>query len=159
MRRFCMLTQFLRCLLSPSQLFENGRTMGGFGSGMDRETTLLDPLGQAARENATRPYLTIFRAGSAAVFQFPHDGTYVIGRATDAAVMVDEQQVSRRHAEVRIRGPQATLVDLDSINGTHLDGRRISGETSLAAGSVIGVGDTEMVFHWRIPRHASRIVL
>jgi len=73
--------------------------MGGFGSGMDRETTLLDPLGQAARENATRPYLTIFRAGSAAVFQFPHDGTYVIGRATDAAVMVDEQQVSRRHAE------------------------------------------------------------
>jgi DNA-binding NtrC family response regulator len=131
--------------------------MGGlFGS--DHETTMLGS-GGSNRENATRPYLTVFRAGSAAVIQFPHDGIYIIGRAADAHIVIDESAVSRRHAEIHIGGPLAMIKDCDSVNGTHLDGRRVHGEAPLAAGSVISMGDTEMVFHWRIPRAANRIVL
>lgn len=73
-------------------------------------------------------------------------GEHVLGRSTDAAVFVDDAGVSRHHARITIGDDGATLEDLDSKNGTVLNGGTIDGPTSLADGAVIVLGATALKF-------------
>jgi hypothetical protein len=70
----------------------------------------------------------------------------VLGRATDADIVLDDPGVSRRHAEVHVRDGHARVVDLGSTNGTYVDGERVRTGT-LAEGSTITMGRTRLVFH------------
>jgi pSer/pThr/pTyr-binding forkhead associated (FHA) protein len=67
----------------------------------------------------------------------------IIGRV-DAGVLLDDDEVSRYHAIVRVRDDCADITDLGSTNGTFVDGRRLSGRAALADGAVIRVGQTEL---------------
>jgi hypothetical protein len=69
----------------------------------------------------------------------------VLGRGSEADVVVDDPGVSRRHAEVRITAQGARLADLGSTNGTFVDGERIS-STDLFDGAVVTLGRTKVVF-------------
>ncbi len=69
----------------------------------------------------------------------------VIGRGSEADVVVDDPGVSRRHAELRLDDGRATLRDLGSTNGTWVDGER-TGSARLVDGSTISVGRTRIVF-------------
>jgi len=69
----------------------------------------------------------------------------VIGRSKDADVQVSDPNVSRRHAEVRQEGAAYWVVDLDSTNGTEVNGRRLK-RAKLRPGDTITVGSTEVVF-------------
>jgi hypothetical protein len=73
----------------------------------------------------------------------------VIGRSSGCDVVIDDPNVSRRHAEIRRLGDGYSLVDLDSTNGTEVNGQRV-GETSLMNGDVIGVGTTRLTFERRL---------
>jgi len=73
-------------------------------------------------------------------------GENIIGRSPDAAVFVDDSGVSRHHARIRVDMRGATLEDLESKNGTILDGRPIDQPTPLAHGSLIVVGATALRF-------------
>jgi S-DNA-T family DNA segregation ATPase FtsK/SpoIIIE len=67
----------------------------------------------------------------------------VIGRSgTD--VLLDDAECSRRHAELEIHGSRATIRDLDSTNGTFVDGKRID-KADLDAQSEFRVGDHVMM--------------
>lgn len=72
----------------------------------------------------------------------------VIGRGSDADVVLDDPGVSRRHAEVRIADGQASVHDLGSTNGTVVDGRRTDSAV-LADGSVITMGRSVVTFYSR----------
>src|SRR6187455_945252 len=48
-----------------------------------------------------------------------------MGRSRACHVMVAHASVSALHCELRVRGADVELRDLDSTNGTHLDGRRV----------------------------------
>src|SRR5690349_5321116 len=76
-------------------------------------------------------------------------GVTVIGRSSGCDVVVDDPNVSRRHAEIRRLGEGYSLVDLGSTNGTEVNGQRV-GETSLMNGDVIGVGTTRLTFERRL---------
>ena len=76
-------------------------------------------------------------------------GVTVIGRSSGCDIVVDDPNVSRRHAEVRRMGEGYSLVDLGSTNGTEVNGQRV-GETSLMNGDVIGVGTTRLTFERRL---------
>jgi hypothetical protein len=76
-------------------------------------------------------------------------GVTVIGRSSGCDVVVDDPNVSRRHAEIRRLGEGFSLVDLGSTNGTEVNGQRV-GETSLMNGDVIGVGTTRLTFERRL---------
>jgi hypothetical protein len=69
----------------------------------------------------------------------------VIGRSKDCDVQVADPNVSRRHAEVRQEGAAHWLVDLDSTNGTEVNGRRLK-RAKLRPGDTITVGSTDLVF-------------
>ena len=52
----------------------------------------------------------------------------VLGRSKDSDIQVEDANVSRRHAELRREGGSWWLADLDSTNGTELNGKRVAVE-------------------------------
>jgi len=87
-----------------------------------------------------RPYL-VFERHHTVLLQ----GSNVIGRAPDAAIQCDVAGVSRRHARIVLENGAATLEDLDSKNGTHLNNKRIT-SASLSDGDEIRLGKATLVF-------------
>ena len=69
----------------------------------------------------------------------------VIGRSKDCDIRLADPNASRRHAEVRQEGTAYWLVDLDSTNGTTVNGRRQQ-RAKLESDDRITIGSTELVF-------------
>jgi DNA-binding NtrC family response regulator len=61
---------------------------------------------------------------------------------------IPDGRVSARHARITRQGKSLHIVDLDSRNGTFVNGRRIDGPTRLADGDVVMVGRQAAVFRW-----------
>ncbi|UJA19036.1 FHA domain-containing protein [Thermoleophilia bacterium SCSIO 60948] len=73
------------------------------------------------------------------------DGDLVLGReASSVDVLIDDKGVSRRHASVMVEGATAVLRDLDSSNGTYVNGEMVDAPRRLRSGDVIQVGQTEI---------------
>lgn len=73
------------------------------------------------------------------------DAVTLIGRESRQMLITDDT-VSRRHCELIPQDSRWILKDLGSINGTYLNGSRISGQADLKLGDQIRVGRTLMVF-------------
>jgi len=69
----------------------------------------------------------------------------VIGRSKDCDVHLDDPNISRRHAELRHEESTYWLIDLDSTNGTEVNGRRQK-RAKLEHGDTLKLGSTELVF-------------
>jgi FHA domain-containing protein len=69
----------------------------------------------------------------------------VIGRSKECDVQVQDPNVSRQHAELRQEGTAYWLVDLESTNGTEVNGQREK-RAKLESGDKIMVGSTELLF-------------
>lgn len=63
----------------------------------------------------------------------------VIGRSPDCDVCIPDRRISRRHARVHWDGASFTLHDLDSANGTYLNGQRITIPEALRDGDQIEI--------------------
>jgi len=74
----------------------------------------------------------------------------VLGRSRACDVHVPDVNVSRRHAELRQEGATYWIVDLDSTNGTVLNGQAVEKER-LHDGDRITLGSTEIVFERSVP--------
>jgi hypothetical protein len=70
----------------------------------------------------------------------------VIGRGSAALVTIDDPMLSRRHIRIDLSGPQPTLEDLHSRNGTQLNERPVVGRATLQDGDRIRIGTQELVF-------------
>lgn len=73
-------------------------------------------------------------------------GENLLGRDPDAAVFIDHPSVSRRHARISIEPARAVLEDLESRNGTFLDGRPLDAPAELHHGAIIGLGPITLTF-------------
>jgi hypothetical protein len=73
----------------------------------------------------------------------------VIGRSTDADIVIAMHEVSRRHAQITPDRDGWTLTDLGSTNGVRLNGRPVGVPTRLADGDVIELGAVELIFEVR----------
>jgi len=85
--------------------------------------------------------------GDSAGRTFPVTGAVSIGRDASAGIVLDDDQVSRRHAVVTAAaagGAPASVDDLESTNGTWVNGRRIDGATTLCDGDVLTIGETTL---------------
>ena len=69
-----------------------------------------------------------------------------LGRADYNDVVVPDPSVSTSHAKLQRREGVWVLVDLDSTNGTFVDGERVKGEAPLAPGAMVRLGDVQLVF-------------
>ena len=73
------------------------------------------------------------------------DEIVTIGRLPECAVVLDDPNVSRRHAQLRREGDSVLLVDLGSTNGTKVNGVVVR-ERRLTPGDTVTVGTTTMRF-------------
>lgn len=67
-----------------------------------------------------------------------------VGRDPKNDIVLDDRRVSRRHAEIRLRLGRYTLYDLQSTNGTFVNGRRIA-EMVLSDDDRITIGGAELL--------------
>jgi len=68
-------------------------------------------------------------------------GAHEIGREPASGVRLDGQQISRRHATLRISDTQAILEDLRTVNGTFVNQQRLAAPRALADGDVVTFGN------------------
>ena len=68
-----------------------------------------------------------------------------VGRGPDNAILIDHPSVSGRHAQLQRVGDIYRLKDLDSTNGTQVNGQRVN-ETALRFGDRIRFGKIEALF-------------
>ncbi|MFC2165822.1 FHA domain-containing protein [Acidobacteriota bacterium] len=68
-----------------------------------------------------------------------------IGRSPDSSLVINDTEVSSRHAAISMTREGFLLKDLESVNGTYLNGKRIS-EGFLYLEDVITVGATKLIF-------------
>lgn len=68
-------------------------------------------------------------------------GDHTVGRLPGSAVYIQTIDVSRRHARIRIEDETATVEDLQSGNGTFVNGRRLAAVERLSDGDELAFGD------------------
>ena len=69
-----------------------------------------------------------------------------VGRAEYNDIVVPDPSVSSAHAKIQLREGIWMVVDLDSTNGTFVDGDRVSGDAPIAPGAVLRFGEISVVF-------------
>jgi hypothetical protein len=70
-------------------------------------------------------------------------GGLSIGRSKDADVQIEDRYASSIHARVFERGGRYFAEDMNSTNGTLLNGATLKGEAELIDGDAVQIGDTE----------------
>jgi pSer/pThr/pTyr-binding forkhead associated (FHA) protein len=66
----------------------------------------------------------------------------LMGRGSDAALRLDDDYVSTRHARIATNGEQWFVEDLGSTNGTYLGSQRVTTPTPIAVGTPVRLGKT-----------------
>lgn len=70
------------------------------------------------------------------------DTPILLGRGTDAAIRLDDDYVSTRHARFATNGEQWFVEDLGSTNGTYLGSQRITAPVPIGLGIQVRLGKT-----------------
>ncbi len=81
---------------------------------------------------------------------------YVIGRAPECDIVVDDREASRRHARLTCSPMTCAVEDLGSVNGTFVNGTPLTGRRLLTPGDVIIVARTELELRAAVPARPSR---
>ncbi len=104
-------------------------------------------------QEVTNPTLTIVK-GPQAGMTFTLEGDVItIGRDPSNSVFLNDMTISRHHAKINLLHDDygmATIEDLDSLNGTWVNGSIIN-KAILQDGSTIQIGTFRMIFNTRTP--------
>lgn len=77
-----------------------------------------------------------------------------VGRLPDCDLVIDDPSVSKHHARIEWDGTQATLEDLKSSNGTHLNGDQLQTKIIVRDGDTISFGDTQFCYLATLTLHS-----
>jgi len=92
-----------------------------------------------------RACLTVLTGTAAGQMFKLQTGTSLIGRAHNAEIRLTDDGVSRQHASLRYDGKSMWVSDLDSRNGTFVNGTRLTELVQLKDGDKIQVGRTTVL--------------
>jgi predicted component of type VI protein secretion system len=91
---------------------------------------------------APQSFQFVMRSGPTPGKAFVLDkGEMTIGRDTTNDIVINDAEVSRKHARILIQGGGFVLEDLGSTNGTFVDGQRLMGPHMLRPGELIMLGE------------------
>jgi hypothetical protein len=125
---------------APAPQLQSGATM------VYKPQTPIPPEGPAADVALAQEIVTLTMDG---VRREIDKQRFVLGRSKDCDIQLADPNVSRRHAELRQEGSAYWLIDLDSTNGSQVNGQRTA-RAKLESGDTITVGSTELVFERRL---------
>ena len=84
----------------------------------------------------------IMRSGPTPGAAFTLEGDQItVGRDSTNEIVINDAEVSRRHARLTFQGGKYVLEDLGSTNGTFVNGQRLAGPRVLKAGEVVSFGE------------------
>ncbi len=93
---------------------------------------------------AAPPRLMIVAPSHVAGTSYELVGETTIGRAGGCAVVIDDARVSKLHARVFFAAGRWVVEDLDSTNGTLLNGESVTAAQPVRAGDRVQIGDVVM---------------
>lgn len=76
--------------------------------------------------------------------KMPITGPLVVGRSPGSDIVINAGYVSGRHARFALFSDTLVVEDMGSTNGTLVNGKRISGPTTLEPGSTVSIGDVTL---------------
>ena len=116
------------------------------------EATGFHRVGPGGRAAATDAWLVAVRGGGIEPGErFDLFGGLSIGRSPDADVRIEDRFASAIHARLYSRGASYYVEDMNSTNGTYLNGAVLEGEAELSDLDEIRIGDTEFRFELQVP--------
>src|SRR4051794_5300056 len=96
---------------------------------------------------AAAAYLVVRRDdGFGEVFPLTAGQRFTLGRSATNRVVLKDDLCSREHAEVTFSDGRWRIRDLDSLNGTKVNGERLDSEWELAPGDQVHLGRTDLLF-------------
>ena len=110
---------------------------GGRGAGRAPK-----PAKQPSRRRGTPTHLAVTEGSNAGEQVDLAQAPILIGRGADAAIRLDDDYVSTRHARVAASGDQWFVEDLGSTNGTYVGTVRITQPTTITLGTQVRIGKT-----------------
>jgi two-component system, NtrC family, response regulator AtoC len=130
-------------------------------SDWEDSTVGLTSPGQIVEAPGDQAYLLVFEGPSSSMLRLPAVGEVTIGRGAEATLRLSDTSVSRMHAQISMASGEARIADLDSQNGTLVNGERITGMRRLFTGDIISICSISLVFHAavRMPAGLHRPIL
>jgi pSer/pThr/pTyr-binding forkhead associated (FHA) protein len=101
-----------------------------------------------AKENLeTRPhFVSVSSLGDESIAYILNEVEVTVGRTLNNSFVIDHPSVSKHHAKLMVVEDEYTLYDLDSSNGTYVNGKRVKGKTMLADGCAVRFGRANFVY-------------
>lgn len=111
------------------------------------EATGLYPVAERGGSGAGDAWLVVVTGGGLeAGERLDLFGGLSLGRSSDADVRIEDRYASQIHARIYPRGDSYYVEDMNSTNGTFVNGRQVGGEARLSHLDSIQIGDTELRF-------------
>lgn len=108
-------------------------------SGNETRVTKVSPLLRSLPEDGERCLVQIYGPELGKKYPLSED-ELIVGRDMNCDIVVDLDNVSRRHCVFHSRGGRIYLADLGSTNGTYLNDAEITREVALRSGDLVKVG-------------------
>ncbi|WP_187369233.1 FhaA domain-containing protein [Baekduia soli] len=124
---------------APPRPADMGHTM--VYSSSDRHQSALEEVGSGA--GVARRHAVVVADGKRLVV--PSSGA-LLGRSRECDIVLDDSNVSRRHAQISPSGPGWLIQDLGSTNGVRVNGRRVDGPHPLESGDRVELGTVDIGF-------------
>lgn len=111
---------------------------------LDRTKLGVEPYTGGPKSKRDRPYLIVL-AGPNVGEMYPVEGPEsFVGRGTNATIQLRDDSISRRHVRISILGKEVRVEDLNSANGTIVNGERVT-SAPLRDGDKIQLGATTIL--------------
>ncbi|TQL40355.1 pSer/pThr/pTyr-binding forkhead associated (FHA) protein [Homoserinimonas aerilata] len=91
---------------------------------------------------ATASRLVITSGAKAGLELELHSEPLTIGRSSESGLVIRDDYTSTHHARLVLWGDEWVIQDLDSTNGTFLDGRRVAAPTPIPLNTPVKIGTT-----------------
>ncbi|MCW2815244.1 MAG: Forkhead-associated protein [Nocardioides sp.] len=97
---------------------------------------------KAAKRRGSPTHVAVTQGSNSGATASLDKAPILIGRGTDAAIRLDDDYVSTRHARIAASGDQWFVEDLGSTNGTYIGSVRITQPTTITLGTQVRIGKT-----------------
>ena len=96
------------------------------------------------------PILLIVKSGGKTVKEINAkvDGSLIVGRSEMCDLYIDDPHMSKQHFAIEFTGNMLMIMDLESRNGTYLNGVRLNGKRKLEQNDQIRAGSLDIVIRW-----------
>lgn len=132
----------IKIVPNPEQDHPGIQIVAQFSLTQKEETSTLEPLGSSLGEEPDQRAFLIVDG----IEIFPLDGKIVrIGQNKENDLVINHPQINQEHAQLRLVNGQYTIFDLNSTEGTFVNGVKVS-QSLLSPGDVISLGGLPVIF-------------